>query len=752
MNCPECGEPLPDKAFICPHCGTPLLDRIICSDDVDEDGEASAPGVDDADVDVDELDDIGMDVNELDDSDDDTDGDGATGDPGDDSASNEVTADSLDLGALSDLSSTSPEETVISWRTSDEPRPNEGWANDLKIDDYTIDGDSEGNEDTSSTGDSHGGAADDGPATDDDQLANAYAADEGGTDDRVDGQPDTPSLPDDSVLGKSKATVIRSAAGHGDKIDADENGSYAEDSVSKHPVADDSAPEFGRDQPADDDWLDDTDVVDKPTDHKTKDDDYADLDDLDEPDELDDTEDGSFDYHDNYDFEGDYANETDGKAPDVDDNYEDEEYEREKQYFADQTAIASGSSGVAAPLPIPIMQRSEGREVPREYIEAANAKREEVGAGADSEWYAPGNVSATMQAANSHDRNMHRTLVVAIVIIFIVIVGVVALWITYDQEVWGGKRVPDVLTESVETAKNALEADGFKVEILQEGTDDGVGTVLSMSPDPGTRLDPGKTVRITEGVLRTLPNEMGKPLDDATSELQGLGLNVTTTEQLSDETPGTVLSTNPSMGSTYRTGDTIELKIAKNYTVPEVTGKTEDSAKSIVTDAGFVPNVIYEESSAKVGTVISIDPIAGSVAKSGSTVNITVAKAAAKTYNASYFDLVVPSDYVDSVTVQTSTVNNGSQATPGTSSTANGTTEMMQVYYKNELAAVIYSSSTNIGVTPSGSERLVQSLNDSSGHPIKVYEMRTSTSTTTISSSVTSFLNEANVSGWVKAH
>ena len=138
MNCPECGEPLPDKAFICPHCGTPLLDRIICSDDVDEDGEASAPGVDDADVDVDELDDIGMDVNELDDSDDDTDGDGATGDPGDDSASNEVTADSLDLGALSDLSSTSPEETVISWRTSDEPRPNEGWANDLKIDDYTI--------------------------------------------------------------------------------------------------------------------------------------------------------------------------------------------------------------------------------------------------------------------------------------------------------------------------------------------------------------------------------------------------------------------------------------------------------------------------------------------------------------------------------------------------------------------------------------------------------------------------------------
>jgi len=58
MNCPECGEPLPDKAFICPHCGTPLLDRIICSDDMDEDSEASAPDVDDADVDVDELDDI----------------------------------------------------------------------------------------------------------------------------------------------------------------------------------------------------------------------------------------------------------------------------------------------------------------------------------------------------------------------------------------------------------------------------------------------------------------------------------------------------------------------------------------------------------------------------------------------------------------------------------------------------------------------------------------------------------------------
>ena len=106
------------------------------------------------------------------------------------------------------------------------------------------------------------------------------------------------------------------------------------------------------------------------------------------------------------------------------------------------------------------------------------------------------------------------------------------------------------------------------------------------------------------------------------------------------------------------------------------------------------------------------------------------------------------------MTIQTSTVNNGSQATPGTTPSAtSGTTEVMQVYYKNELAAVIYSSSsTNIGVTPSGSERLVQSINDSSGHPIKVYEMRTSTSTTTISQNVTSFLNAANVSGWVKAH
>ena len=758
MNCPECGEPLPDKAFICPHCGTPLLDRIICSDDMDEDSEASAPDVDDADVDVDELDDIGMDVDEAVSFGDDADNDDTTNDLGDDSTRNEVTADSLIFDRLSDLSSTSPEETVISWRTSGGPRSNESWANDLKIDDFTIDDGSDGGEGTSFTSEGlRGRVADDEITTDGNQHVDAYAADEKDIDGRMDVQSGIPSLPDDSVLSESEATVVRPATGQRDRADEYEDNSYVEEDVGTQPAADDAAPEPREDKPAEDGSSDDTRVVGGPADRETESGDNDELDNLDDLDELDDAEDGNFDYHDDFDFEGDYADETDGEEPDSEDDYEDdeydEEYEREKQYFADQTAIASGGSGVAAPLPIPIMQRSEGREVPREYIEAANARREEAGAGADSEWYAPGNVSATMQAANSHDRNMHRTLVVAIVIIFIVIVSVVALWITYDQEMWGGKRVPDVLTESVDTARNALEADGFKVEILQEGTDDGVGTILSMSPDPGTRLNPGKTVRITEGVLRILPNEKGKSLDDATSELQGLGLNVTTSEQLSDETPGTVLSTDPPGGQTYRTGDTVELRIAKNYTVPEVTGKTEDSAKSIISDAGFVPNVTYEESSAKVGTVISTDPIAGSVAKSGSTVNITVAKATAKTYNATYFDLVVPSDYVDSVTIQTSTVNNGSQATPGTTPSAtSGTTEVMQVYYKNELAAVIYSSSTNIGVTPSGSERLVQSINDSSGHPIKVYEMRTSTSTTTISQNVTSFLNAANVSGWVKAH
>ncbi|AKT48735.1 hypothetical protein ADJ70_06900 [Olsenella sp. oral taxon 807] len=740
------------------------MDRIICSDDMDEDSEASAPDVDDADVDVDELDDIGMDVDEAVSFGDDADNDDTTNDLGDDGAHNEVTADSLIFDRLSDLSSTSPEETVISWRTSGGPRSNESWTNDLKIDDFTIDDGGDGGEGTSfASEDLRGRAADDEITTDGNQHVDAYAADEKDIDGRMDVQSGIPSLPDDSVLSESEATVVRPATGQRDRADEYEDNSYVEEDVGTQPAADDAAPEPREDKPAEDGSSDDTRVVGGPADHETEGrdndelDNLDDLDELDNLDELDDAEDGNFDYHDDFDFEGDYADETDGEEPDSEDDYEDdeydEEYEREKQYFADQTAIASGGSGVAAPLPIPIMQRSEGREVPREYIEAANAKREEAGAGADSEWYAPGNVSATMQAANSHDRNMHRTLVVAIVIIFIVIVSVVALWITYDQEMWGGKRVPDVLTESVDTARNALEADGFKVEILQEGTDDGVGTILSMSPDPGTRLNPGKTVRITEGVLRTLPNEKGKSLDDATSELQGLGLNVTTSEQLSDETPGTVLETDPRMGQTYRTGDTVELKIAKNYTVPEVMGRTEDSAKSIIEDAGFVPNVTYEESSAKVGTVISTDPIAGSVAKSGSTVNITVAKATAKTYNATYFDLVVPSDYVDSVTIQTSTVNNGSQATPGTTPSAtSGTTEVMQVYYKNELAAVIYSSSTNIGVTPSGSERLVQSINDSSGHPIKVYEMRTSTSTTTISQNVTSFLNAANVSGWVKAH
>ncbi len=223
-------------------------------------------------------------------------------------------------------------------------------------------------------------------------------------------------------------------------------------------------------------------------------------------------------------------------------------------------------------------------------------------------------------------RGVHKGVIIAIVLLLCAAGAAVGL--SYYFELWGGHTIPNVVGKSQADAAYELEAQGFKVRTLQVKSDDVEGKVLLSDPSAGSRQDIGEEVVIHVSVSRSIPEIVGLSQDEATSLIKDEGLeNVEYVTEYSDVAKGTVLSVNPEVGQKVKASDKVVVSLATPYTVPDVTGKTLDAAKSALADASFSANVVevYDES-VKEGNVISTDPVAGSELASGSVVTLNIAK------------------------------------------------------------------------------------------------------------------------------
>ena len=139
----------------------------------------------------------------------------------------------------------------------------------------------------------------------------------------------------------------------------------------------------------------------------------------------------------------------------------------------------------------------------------------------------------------------------------------------------------------------------------------------------------GDQEQVSEAV--TVPNVVGKKREEAESELQGLGLQVTVNEAPDPEVPrGVVLSTNPTEGSELQKGTNVTLTVSSGREVtevPEITNMTPQEAAAVLDKAGLkLDDNLKRESSDNVpeGTIISQQPVAGSQLSKGSKVSVTV--------------------------------------------------------------------------------------------------------------------------------
>ncbi len=172
-----------------------------------------------------------------------------------------------------------------------------------------------------------------------------------------------------------------------------------------------------------------------------------------------------------------------------------------------------------------------------------------------------------------------------------------------------------VTVQRAHDARIPLDRVASQIPLATTRAQKGSGVVLTISDGPGDAVIPVDLV--------------GMSLIDARAALTAVGLLVSRTEALpSDEALGTVLKVTPDPGSTIIAGSGVVLQIASGeVAVPLLIGVDAIQAKTILVQAGFLVNEIDAyDASQPVGIVIRQAPDAGTTQTIGKSVTITINK------------------------------------------------------------------------------------------------------------------------------
>jgi eukaryotic-like serine/threonine-protein kinase len=232
-------------------------------------------------------------------------------------------------------------------------------------------------------------------------------------------------------------------------------------------------------------------------------------------------------------------------------------------------------------------------------------------------------------------QNKRAAVYVIVTLLILGLFGLIA-WLVAGNLLGGGEpvEVPDVVGMSYDEARTTLEDVGLEVQREDKASKKPEDQVLQQDPEAGEDAETGDTVVLTVsgGVAQTtVPDLVGLSLEDATQALKGarLKLGEVTEVAAEDVEPGEVLRQFPAADREVDVGTTIDVDVAAQSTVPDVTGMTEEEATSTLEGAGYSVSVTTEPSdTVEEGVVIAQDPDPGTEYESGQTVTILVSEGA----------------------------------------------------------------------------------------------------------------------------
>jgi serine/threonine-protein kinase len=155
--------------------------------------------------------------------------------------------------------------------------------------------------------------------------------------------------------------------------------------------------------------------------------------------------------------------------------------------------------------------------------------------------------------------------------------------------------VPDVVGKTLDLAGPELEAARLIVKRGPDRFDDNLprGVVVAVDPKVGDPVKPGTTVTITVSKGKapiTVPRVVGKNVNEARGQLEGLGLRVLVEEKDSDKPAGEVIDQSPADGSGVEKDAEIKLQVSKGpptVGVPRVVDLPCQQAKQVLEGAQF---------------------------------------------------------------------------------------------------------------------------------------------------------------------
>ena len=193
-------------------------------------------------------------------------------------------------------------------------------------------------------------------------------------------------------------------------------------------------------------------------------------------------------------------------------------------------------------------------------------------------------------------------------------------------------QVPGVVGSSISVATQRLQSEGFEVAYVRDNSDKPRNTVIGQGPGGGSVADAGSTVtlNISDGrAITAVPDVVGTGRRAARKALLAAGFLVDEVPTPSFTVkPNRVIAQGPPGRSRAEQGTTVQIQVStgpERLAVPDVTGKSEDDARTALERAGFAVAVEqHEDDEEDPGTVLSQNPAAGRAAR-GSTVTITIA-------------------------------------------------------------------------------------------------------------------------------
>ena len=207
----------------------------------------------------------------------------------------------------------------------------------------------------------------------------------------------------------------------------------------------------------------------------------------------------------------------------------------------------------------------------------------------------------------------------------------------------GTIMVPPIQGLLYEAAVSEAAAVGFTIEIVEERVDPTTpaGQIISQDPAATVMLPAGTAIRVVVskgGPEVAIPNVEGQTSEAAQQVLIGAPFlfNITFAEEPSSTiAKGRVIRTDPAIGTTVASGSNVTLVVSgggNQSTVPDVAGKSEADAKSVLNTAGLVWEVRYQNVPAgdeNDGLVISQSLQPDTQVNPGSKVTLIVGRALA---------------------------------------------------------------------------------------------------------------------------